>query len=263
MRLSGSGDRQMSTSAEQVAIAFASACARRGLDLAVSFPVDVFNATAAADERLPDLKRSNALAVLVGNTRGFWPVFRAALADDPAMLQSRNPLDEYVAHSVTEAAANTGVRHELRWAHSMHPRPIPIQKLARQVGLAALAPSHLSVHPEFGPWIALRAVAIFDVAGPIFSRPPAREPCVSCAKPCVPALQRALASAGAGAITGAPAPAGSDPDPRSPDDVGMAADWQRWLAVRDSCPVGIAHRYSADQIAYHYTKARSLLTGSR
>lgn len=38
-----------------------------------------------------------------------------------------------------------------------------------------------------------------------------------------------------------------------------AEDWRRWLAVRDACPVGRAHRYSDAQIAYHYTKDRGVL----
>jgi hypothetical protein len=240
----------MSASGERVAIAFASACARRGLDLALPFPVGAFNGGAGAGEQLPDLGRPDALAVLVGNTRDFWPVFRAALAQSPARLQSDHPLDEYVTQSVTDAASSTGLRHELRWAHWMHPRPIPIQRIARQVGLAALAPSHLSAHPEFGPWIALRAVAVFDVAGPIASPAPADQPCASCSKPCVPALEKALG------------PTATGPGPRLLNDIQIATDWQRWLAVRDSCPIGVAHRYSADQIAYHYTKVKTLLTRS-
>lgn len=30
--------------------------------------------------------------------------------------------------------------------------------------------------------------------------------------------------------------------------------WRPWLAVRDACPLGREHRYSEQQVAYHYTK---------
>ena len=30
--------------------------------------------------------------------------------------------------------------------------------------------------------------------------------------------------------------------------------WPDWLAARDACCVGRAHRYGDDQLAYHYTK---------
>lgn len=43
------------------------------------------------------------------------------------------------------------------------------------------------------------------------------------------------------------------------DEIRIGADWEQWLAVRDACPVGTVHRYSASQIAYHYTKSRTLL----
>jgi len=38
-------------------------------------------------------------------------------------------------------------------------------------------------------------------------------------------------------------------------------DWRRWLAVRDAIGKGIGkeHRYSEEQILYHYTKDRALL----
>ena len=32
-----------------------------------------------------------------------------------------------------------------------------------------------------------------------------------------------------------------------------------WLAVRDVCPLGTAHRYSPAQISYHYDKDRGQL----
>ena len=233
----------MSGSAEQLVNAFAVACARRGLDLVAPFSVSAFNSAASVEERLPDLARQDALAILVGNTRRLWPVFRAALAEDPSRREVAHPLDRYVTESVTDAASTTGVHHELRWAHTMLPHPIPIQRMAQQIGLAALSPSHLSVHPTFGPWIALRAVAVFDVAVPAPAERPSIEPCVSCAKPCVAALEKALGAAG----------------PRPLDEIHIGSDWERWLAVRDACPVGISHRYSDDQIAYHYTKSAKLL----
>jgi cyanocobalamin reductase (cyanide-eliminating) / alkylcobalamin dealkylase len=228
-----------------VATAFASDCRERGVDLAVAFPVCAFNLTVDPDERLPDLGRADALAILVGNTRRMWPAFRAALAQNKAPLNTPHPLDDYVLDSVESAASKTGVRHEIRWAHAMLPRPMPIQRIAERAGLAVVSPSHLSVHREFGPWIALRAVVVFDVTGPEFSVEPPSEPCATCsAKPCLDALQRAL-----------------EPGlPRSVTSIRIGADWRRWLAVRDACPTGTSYRYSDAQIEYHYTKSKSLLS---
>jgi methylmalonic aciduria homocystinuria type C protein len=127
-----------------------------------------------------------------------------------------------------------GRRHALYWAHQTSPRALPIQRLAELVGLASLSPSHLSIHPLYGPWFALRAVAVFDVDGPDEPAPALTSPCVQCDKPCLPALERALPL-------------------RVEEHAGA------WIAVRDACPVGRASRYGEEQLRYHYTKDRKLL----
>ena len=150
---------EMSDSREKVAIAFTSACARRGLDLAVPFAVSAFNAGASLEERLPDLGREDDLAILLGNTRHFWLVFRAVLAGDRARLQGAHPLDEYVAASVTDAAPRTGVRHELCWGHAMDPRPMPTLRARKsRLNKASSVDSHQE-HPggsEVVPQVVLR-----------------------------------------------------------------------------------------------------------
>jgi hypothetical protein len=39
----------------------------------------------------------------------------------------------------------------------------------------------------------------------------------------------------------------------------IADQWQLWLKVRDTCPVGKSSRYSEEQIRYHYIKSLDLL----
>src|SRR5439155_24435521 len=46
--------------------------------------------------------------------------------------------------------------------------------------------------------------------------------------------------------------AGDPFDPSSPS-------WRLWADVRLACPAGREHRYSDDQLRYHYTRDRSLL----
>jgi methylmalonic aciduria homocystinuria type C protein len=111
----------------------------------------------------------------------------------------------------------------VRFAHI--PEYLPIQRTAEQAGLARLSRTHLSIHPVYGPWIGLRALATFEMEGPPTPPLPA-DPCEGCATRCQAALDAAVA----------------------------ARDWRLWLAVRDACNVGRDWRYSEDQIAYHYTK---------
>jgi methylmalonic aciduria homocystinuria type C protein len=127
-------------------------------------------------------------------------------------------------------------RAEIRFAPEPPPRRVAMQRLAHVAGLAWLAPSHLCVHPRFGPWIALRAAVVIDVEGPP-PQTPIAAPC-DCATGCQPAFDRALAAG----------------TPR--DQAELRERWRLWLAVRDACPVGRAHRYDDDQIRYHYAGDR-------
>ncbi len=67
---------------------------------------------------------------------------------------------------------------------------------------------------------------------------PASMPC-DCTSGCHPALAAAL---GVG-----------EPETRA----SLATSWKLWLAERDACPVGQAHRYSEQQIRYHYTEEKT------
>jgi methylmalonic aciduria homocystinuria type C protein len=218
-------------------------CRRSGFDLTFPFELAWYNRL--VEERascVPDFGRSRHLGLLIGNTRSLWSVFRQSYDADLELQRARDPLDLYTTRSIAAALAQLPMATAVYWAHVVDPAPIPIQRIAHAVGFARLGPSHLSIHPEHGPWIALRAVVIVDVDGPEGAPLPPADHCTSCEKPCVPALERALA------------PALRSGGPQAVED-----DWLRWLAVRDACPQGRTSRYSDEQAAYHYTKLRSLL----
>lgn len=218
---------------------FASGCAEAGLDLTFAFNVRQYNFQACDNERLFDFGRANALGILVGNTRLLWPVFMRAWREDPALQRDPHPLDTYVTARLRSLASGTlGRSSQLVFSHATAPKAFPIQRLAELVDFAALSPSHLSIHPQHGPWIALRAVMVADVEGPPLAPRELSRPCRGCSAPCVPALNRALAA------SAAPISAAS-----------IAEHAEEWISVRDACPVGRGSRYGEEQLAYHYVKA--------
>jgi methylmalonic aciduria homocystinuria type C protein len=220
---------------------FAQECTKAGLDLVHPFGVGHYHATGGAP--LPDFGRSNALGILVGNTRALWPAFTHAFAGDEALAAEPNPLDAYVtAHLERAIRLATSARHSIVLAHSTVPRPFPIQRLAEHAGLAGLAPCHLAIHPEFGLWWALRAAVVVDRDGPAELPQPAARPCDGCSAPCVTALEQALA------VT--PAPLGRS---------SIRAHADAWIRVRTICPVAPAARYGDAQLRYHYLHDRSLI----
>jgi cyanocobalamin reductase (cyanide-eliminating) / alkylcobalamin dealkylase len=217
----------------------ADACEVDGLDI-----VHPFNLSGCDFENLSRgvpcelSRRRGGLGVLVGNTRRLWPMFARARHEDATLAQAEHPLDTYVTTRLSAALLRCAAKTEVIWGHVTRPVAFPIQRLAEQVGLASLSPSHLAIHPTYGPWFALRAVILVDVDGPPSTPPLLERPCAGCSAPCVPALEHALR------VSGAPL-----------DGRAVAAHAREWIAVRDACPIGRASRYDEAQLSYHYVPA--------
>jgi len=233
----------MSTRWQEITAGIAGACVPAGLDLAQPFQVAWYNTAVDPAYRLPDLGRPRALGVLVGNTRALWPHFRAALRAQPALRDDADPLERYTSACVLAALRPLAERYAVRWAHDPPPRRVAMQQLGHVSGLAHLSAGRLNVHPVYGPWIALRAAVVIDADGPPGPPPDPPNPCADCAHACGPAFERAAAALRR----------------RTVDQPGLGDTWDLWLAVRDACPLGRAHRYGDEQIAYHYRNDRRVL----
>ncbi len=244
-------------------------CRAFGLDLAAATAVQHYNDSVGADYCLPDFGRSNTLAIVVGNTRTLWPHLLNAIEE--GLDAGSHPVDTYCARVLRSAVANIPCAVDLRFAHDLPPRRVAMQRLAYIAGLAYLSPSYLCVHPIYGPWIALRAALVLDVPGPEQANALMPPPCV-CERHCSAPMKRAMASHsaamqkpsgdGVSPVAAQTDMATSEPMLATERDHAldaMHAHWQRWLAVRDACPVGRKYRYSENQIRYHYTKERRYL----
>lgn len=217
-------------------------CQPAGLDLVQPFAADWFNAGLPQSERLYDFGRPGALGILVGNTKALWPAFQRAVAASSVLTATPHPLDSYTKGVMWRAASRVAPLASCTYfSHTLPPLAIPIQRLAERIGFAGLSPSRLAVHPAYGPWFALRAVLLVDLAGPEAAPPTPVRPCQGCDEPCMPAFEHALA-------VSAPISAES-----------IARHAAEWIAVRDACPFGHAFRYSDDQLAYHYQPDRRRL----
>jgi hypothetical protein len=203
-----------------------------------SSALNAFNDTVATEEKLPDFGR-RALAAVVGNTKSIWPRIRAALEREPQRLSAPHPFDRYVEESLNQACESVPVRVVIFWTHESQLRVLLIQRIAQVVGLAALSPSHFSIHPDYGPWVGLRAVAVFDVDGPSEPPPLLKNPSEHCSQPCMPPFQEAQSVAAQSFV---------------PLAVAIKENWRRWARVRQVCPVAQAEQYSDEQLEYHYTK---------
>lgn len=207
----------------------------RGLDVCHPFSLARVNA-AISPFALPSFGE-RGLGLLVGNTRALWPLVRAVVLRGATPA----PLDDFVEAAVTAALKELPVQAWVGWAHRLTAPVIPIQRIALAAGFADLSPTHLSVHPEFGPWFALRAVVVLDVAVQGEDPDPVSL-CAACTKPCVAALDAALGE-------------------EAPTKESVRRRAAAWVRVRDACPVGRAARYADEEIAYYYAGVTPCVPG--
>jgi methylmalonic aciduria homocystinuria type C protein len=213
-----------------------------GIDLTAGIAVEVYNRRVPETHRLPTLGRDQPLGIVLGNSRAFWPKFLEALKESQGLRESEHPVNTYITEIFAGLLAALPLAYEVRWAHTSQPSPVAMQQAAMIAGLAHTSPSYLSIHPEHGPWIGLRAVIVLDEDWASGETAPAPDPCTPCPKPCMPALDRAVAAS-----------------KNEPKGKMVSSVWKLWLAVRDACPVGRSSRYPDEQCEYHYRPDRSFL----
>jgi methylmalonic aciduria homocystinuria type C protein len=200
---------------------------------------------------LPTFGRSGgALGVLVANTRALWNVFvrdcsRRRGVPGVADAPGADLLDDYCERHV-RAAASVAAGSASVSCHFVFetdaPRLVAMQRVAVLCGLCSLdSASHLCVHATYGAWLSLRAVIVLDLEPPQ-SRPPPAPNLVSADERAAAreAVEAAVAAAGVGSSERGGGSPGADP-------------WRTWLRVRDAIRVGKEHRFSDDQLEYHYS----------
>lgn len=205
--------------------------------------------TAAWDATQPDARKTAALApgarsivVVANGGRALWSALLDDLRAHPEHLTATaHPVDAY-ARRQTDALAPllAGARH--RWFHAAAEADVHIdfRVLGQLAGIGADSRLGLLLHPEYGPWIGLRAACFVDAElAPTSAAPSA---CVGCAAPCAAAC-----------------PGGAFPDGRWAVDPCVAfhaasPDCASRCFAREACPVGAAHRYTDAQYRYHYDR---------
>lgn len=196
-----------------------------------------------AREAFPEC--GNVLVMGSGGPR-FWERMVAADGEPGVPRPWRHPIHAYTRRTAGELAAwlrERGV--ESRIVHPGDRRPLNFVQLAEMAGLGTISPViGLLLHPEFGPWVSLRAALL--VRGAPFVPADADgqaldfAPCLSCVKPCLRAcpaqvydglggvaLERCAAHRHAGGC----------------DD---------GCDVRRACPVGTEHRYGRTEEAFRH-----------
>ncbi len=227
-----------------------------GLNLIGTTTPAAYDALVPASHRLGST--AHGAIVVIGNGGGaFWSAFReyAGAAPDTA-----HPLDVFTAAILAAHAApvaeRLGLHPELRFPFEATAPPLSFVHLAEAAGLGRRGLLGVLLHPEFGPWMALRGALLVDEA-PVAARPAAGfEPCAACReRPCMSAC---------------PGDAIAAPDgwnvPRCIDFRVAGGDANPCVDrchARVACVYGRAHVYPADALAYHQRRAFAVMRRAR
>jgi epoxyqueuosine reductase QueG len=198
---------------------------------------------ARASQMLPGC---GTIVVLGSGGSGFWQKMVAAGGDVGPPRPRHHPIERRtreIAAGVIALLAERGIP-----AHAVFPddrNPINFVQLAECAGLGTVSPViGLLLHPVYGPWVSLRA-AILVRGTPFGARgqrevPASFQPCATCPRPCVQACP-VSAYDGSGSFD---AKACAHHRERGGSSDGCA--------VRRACPVGISHRYGADEESFRH-----------
>jgi hypothetical protein len=207
-----------------------------GLGLTGTLPIELYDSLVPNPWRAAQLSPLARGALVVGNAgRVLWERFVAS----PERALEHDPLDAYTRRVLGEAARLSNPPAAIGfYADRRESVYLPLVALARRAGFGSPGRVGVLIHPEYGPWIGVRAVLLLaeDVH---FREPRAYAACDGCPAPCVAACH--------GAVVG-------------PSGVDAAACYQVRLTLpacadrcdaRSACIVGPEHAYSVEQTAHH------------
>lgn len=213
------------------------ALAAAGFNLLATLARDVY------DPLVPDPWRAIAVApacrgvVIVANGgRSLWPRFRAS----EEARAVRDPLDRYTRRVLGEAAATCDPAAAVAlYTDRRAETYLPMMALAQRAGLGVPSRLGVLIHPEYGPWLAIRGLLFvpFEVES---GEPLDYAPCVGCPAPCATACH--------GGVVGA-------------DGVDVEGCFRTKLLkracradcdARRACVVGPEHTYPDEQIEHHH-----------
>lgn len=228
------------------------ALAPYGLNLIGTTPVAAYEALVPSQYHVAALLPQAKTVVVIGNGGGeFWSRFRAYCQARPGYLQAReHPLDEYTVETIENALApclqSSEAVYRYLYPFRFWTEPVSFMHLARAAGLAGPSILGVVIHPEYGPWLALRAALLIDQHLSALPAAPGFDPCPTCReRPCMTACPATAISR----EQGWDIPTCVQHRLRSPNDCTTHCH------ARYECIYGRAHRYPLDELQYHQQRS--------
>ncbi|TVO78763.1 hypothetical protein [Sedimenticola selenatireducens] len=153
-----------------------------------------------------------------------------------------DPIDQYSRVAAIAFAKETLGKNGY---HLIYPgdKPIALQQLGTVAGWHAPSPLGLGINPHWGLWYAYRAALLTNATLPVMIEPSPQRPCDRCLeKPC-------LSNCPAGALSKVHQ---IDMDQCATYRLSDNSSCSDRCLARMSCAVSNEHRYTLEQIQYHY-----------
>jgi epoxyqueuosine reductase len=228
------------------------ALAPYGFNLIGTTTVTAYEALVPQQYHVASLLPEAKTLVVIGNGGGqFWQGFRAYCNNHPDFLQMReHPLDDYTVEvleeTLTPIFTKLGVTHRYCYPFRFWSEPVSFMHMARAAGLAGPSILGVTIHPAYGPWIALRVAVLVD-------QELHAEPVAAGFNPCPTCTERACISA---------CPANAISVEKNWDihacvqhRLRVTTDCVDYCRARFDCVYGREHRYPLDELQYHQRRS--------
>ncbi|MGE0685067.1 MAG: hypothetical protein AB7P69_29670 [Candidatus Binatia bacterium] len=233
-----------------------------GFNLIGTATVPAYEAIVPPQYRVSSLLPQTKTLVVIGNGGGaFWSGFRAYCEAHPSYLHDReHPLDDYTSVTIETAltphlrAANADYRY--LYPFRFWTEPVSFMHLARAANIAGPSILGVVIHPQYGPWMALRAAVLLDQEVSMPPQAPGFDPCPTCQER---ACMTACPANAVAPTTGWDIPACVQ------HRVRVETDCVDYCRARYDCVYGREHRYPLDELQYHqrrsFVEMRKYFTG--
>ena len=215
-----------------------------GLNLQAVFNIDDLpdDITKPLQDHCDGLSSFTQLLLIGHGGRSLWENVKQS------WLSSSNPINEYTMDTIHQYFAKELPGHELKF---VYPSSIPIglRALGELAGWHHDSPFRVGVNAEWGPWFAYRAVVLSNTSFIPTQANKTVSPCDTCQdKIC-------LSKCPGDALEGGSLVLNTCLDYRKQE----GSLCQDKCLSRMSCPVGSAHRYTNEQINFHYGRSMDVI----
>jgi epoxyqueuosine reductase len=221
-----------------------------GLNLIAALPMQRYDGDVPERYQLRKRYAAGKSLIVIGNGGGeFWDGFRRCCAAQLGFFErAPHPLDRYtvdvIERQVRPLLARAGVIGHVLYPFRFEADPVSFVHLGAVAGLGARSRLGVLVHPEYGPWIAMRAAVLLE--SEVDPTPVAPfDPCGTCTdQPCIGACPAAAIS-----------DRGWDVPACTSHRLATEGNCADRCHARWHCAYGRAHRYPEDALAYHQGRA--------